>query len=228
MIVTTDPLISIVIPSLHRVDSLHACLKSIERTVLAWPVEVLCVIDCYPENAKSAASVDAVQTLYSETRRGGINAWNDGLVASQGSFVVFAGDDLIFEQGWLTKSMKAMLDMREDGLVGFNDNHRDGNQLATHYLASRSFIRKELGGRIAFPIFQFYCNDTLANRLAKNAGKFQWANDAFVVHHHYTSGDHPRPKDFLDEQNEQVLSADIQAFHNWMERGSKIEWEPLI
>jgi hypothetical protein len=84
------------------------------------------------------------------------------------------------------------------GLVGFNDLHWNGNQLATHYIMSRAFILDVLGGVIAWDFYRHSFNDLETNERAKQAGRFAWAEKAIVKHDHWTFGD--RPQDATDQR----------------------------
>jgi glycosyltransferase involved in cell wall biosynthesis len=195
--------VSIIIPSTGRKDRLVACLKGLIATTQGLNVEIICVID---HDQESRAAVN--KTLkghkhridYSEEYRGNTTAWNAGLILSGGDYIVFAADDLQWGENWLQESLRVMHDSFDEkgGLVGFNDLHWNGNQLATHYIMSRPFIVDVLGGVIAWDFYRHSFNDLETNERAKRAGRFAWAEKAVVKHDHWTFGD--RPQDETDQR----------------------------
>lgn len=226
-------MVSVVIPTMNRVGIVK-CAERLYETTKGMSVETVVVFDgdTYPFEAlnvwrRESGHVWDVLSYHSVERLGAIAGWNRGLELSSGDYIVFAGDDLWWGEDWLAKALEChKKELRGHGMVGFNDEHNNGNVLSTHYLADREFVKSILGGRIAYPFFKFYCNDTVANRLAKKAGMFYWCEEAIVTHNHYVTG--RREKDELDRENEPKLAADIQVLEEWIARGEKIEWEPVI
>ena len=183
------PKVSIVLPSYNRPERLEIAVRGILDNTDYAPLEVLVVID---EDTASRDRIEAlddarVQVLFNEQRRGAIDCWNQGLAASRGAILAFWNDDCMPEPGWLDAALK---DHREQlagyGLLGFNDGYQDGNVLAVQYLFDRRFCIDHLGGVMAYDCFQFAFNDTLANDLAKKAGRFYWSKDAVVQHQHWS------------------------------------------
>ena len=218
-------LTSVIIPSMGRPERLLNCIKGLYVTTLVHNVECIVIID------KDMDSVDImdkwpVKIIFNDERKGAIACWNMGLVASRGEYVVFAADDLAWHDDWLTNALFHLQnDLDGYGMVGFNDTHyKDG--FATHYLASRCFIKHVFGGRIAFPIFEFYGNDTIANDLAVIAGRRYWCKECMVKHEHYIHKE--RKMDALDRENNKKSKADELSHRRWLGRGAKIEWTSLI
>jgi len=219
-------LTSVIIPSMGRPERLLNCIKGLYATTLEHTIECVVVID------KDTESVDILDgwpttVIFNKERKGAIACWNMGLVASKGEYVVFAADDLSWGDKWLTNSLfRLQNDLDGYGMVGFNDTHYK-NGFATHYLASRCFIKHVFGGRIAFSsIFEFYGNDSVANNLAILAGRRYWCEECDVKHEHYIHKE--RRMDKLDRENNKKAKSDGQAHRRWLSRGAKIEWESLI
>jgi GT2 family glycosyltransferase len=123
-------------------------------------------------------------------------AWNRALAAAQGDPIVFAADDLRWEQGWLDNALNRLSEFDEGwGLVGFNDGHW-GEELSTHYLMSRRFIVEVLGGVVAWGFYGHSFNDAEVNERARRAGRYAWCEEARVYHSHWLFGD--REKDATD------------------------------
>jgi glycosyltransferase involved in cell wall biosynthesis len=219
--------VSVIIPSMNRPDRLKRCVESLKASV-SNPEEVECitVIDCDMESQQSMIGMLWPVVMFSPERLGAITSWNIGLMVSRSNRVVFAGDDLEWTPGWLDMAIKAHQEkLGGYGMLGFNDGYQNGNTLAVHYLIDKQFVKDIFGGRIAFPMFEFYCNDTVANRLAKKVNRFWWDKSVLVAHHHYTQ---TGVKDDLDRENESKLNRDIQKLEEWIQRGELVEWTSVI
>ena len=198
------------------------CVRNLRETA---DVEIICAVDADPESATRLAPL--VDTLIvSREYRGCSNAWNDCLRESTGDPVVFAADDLVWEEGWLEAAL-ARLEEFEDGwgLVGFNDGHW-GAELSTHYLMSRRFIVEVLGGVVAWDFYRHSFNDLEVNERAKRAGRYAWCEEARVYHSHWLFGD--RPQDATDTR---TLSDHGEAQRIYTERASAgfpIDYPPVI
>lgn len=190
-------MISILLATTGRPDMAVRCVESIRGSTSGHDVEVVCAVDADPESAERLAPlVDLL--LVSPHYRGCSQAWNDCLREAQGDPLVLAGDDLLFQLGWLDAALEAHAD-HPDFLIGFNDGHWDGNTgLSTHYLMSRKFIVEVLGGRVAWPYVHSF-NDAEACGRARRAGRYYWAEEARVHHDHWLFGN--RAKDATDTRN---------------------------
>lgn len=222
--------VSIVIPSMNRPERLMACVTRALCTTVGHDVEVIAVIDCDAASRDLLAGLgdDRVRVLFNETRRGAIACWNQGLDAARGNILVFGNDDCYWGDGWLDAALAAHREQLGGyGLVGFNDGYQDGNVLAVQYLFDRQFCIDHLGGVMAYPVYEFYCNDTESNARAKRAGRFVWCREALVQHHHWT-----RPgqnhKDSLDAENEPKAQRDMALFAQRERAGFPDDFERVL
>lgn len=216
--------ISVLFPTTGRPDRAESCLRQLRAT--APDVEVVAAVDADPETCERIGPY--VQTLiYSPTLRGCSAAWNDCLREATGDPVVFAADDLRWGEGWLEHALLKLQEFDGGwGMVGFNDGHWDGNELATHYLMSRRFIVEILGGRIAWEHYRHSFNDLEVNERAKQAGRYIWAKDAHVYHDHWTYGD--RPQDATDSRTLGDHADSQEVFRRRAAEGFPNDYEPVI
>ncbi len=217
--------VSILLPTTGRADRAEKCICQLRETA-GVPIELIIAVDHDPESAMRLAPL-ADKLLVSTEYRGCSRAWNDCLRESSGDPVVFAADDLVWGEAWLVNAL-AYLDAFDDGwgMVGFNDGHWNGDELATHYLMSRRFIVEVLGGVVAWEWYSHSFNDLEVNERAKAAGRYVWAPDALVRHEHWTYGD--RPQDATDTR---LLGTHAAAEAKYRERratGFPIDYEPVI
>lgn len=210
-------MISVLLPTLHRPQMAAAAVQSLYETIGEHAVELVVAVDDEPADGPTEQAIEAVllpdaSVVWSRSGspQGCSAAWNRALRRSTGDPVVFAADDLCFQQGWLDAAL-AELARFEDGwgLVGFNDGHW-GAELSTHYLLSRRFIIEVLGGVIAWEGYKHSFNDLETCERAKAAGRYAWCGDARVYHAHWLFGD--REKDETDLRRLPEHPADEQLF----------------
>lgn len=109
--------------------------------------------------------------------------WNMALKAAAKWDAFFLGaDDLFFTPGWLQESMKEV--DRGFGCVSVNDGATNGNDLGTHYLMTKDFIKKHNGGVMVCPHYRSWCCDVETTERAKRAGAYAWAKKSLVEHRH--------------------------------------------
>ena len=187
-------MISILLATADRPEMARACIESIVATTAGYPVELVIAIDG-PETQEypyriwdNLPMIHSILVDHRTEYRGGPQAWNDALALSTGDPVVLAADDLEFQPGWLEAALAKMAEHEDGwGFVGFNDGVW-GEDLSTHYMMSRRFIVECLGGVIAWPCYAHSFIDREANERARRAGRYAWAEDARVVHRHWTFG----------------------------------------
>lgn len=187
---------------------------------------MIAAVDADPDTPERIGEL-VDKLLYSMDYRGCSTAWNDCLRESEGDPVVFAADDLLWGDGWLDEALSALEVFDEGwGMVGFNDGHWDGNELATHYLMSRRFIVEVLGGVVAWDFYGHSFNDLEVNARAKAAERYVWAEGAEVLHSHWIFGDRQR-----DETDTRTLGEHSLAEAKFREReaqGFPNDYEAVI
>ena len=215
---------SLIIPT-RRLRIAHT-LERLRMTTTGLDVEVIVVVDV-DHLVANAAMRSGATCVFFPNYIGAIAAWNKGLALATGDILVFGADDLVFQQGWLEIALEAhQRDLGGYGLVGFNDLHRNGNEIATHYLFDRKFCREVLGGVMAYSCYEFFCNDTESNARAKRAGRFYWCEGARVQHAHPLLG--LRTMDHLDEMHSPMFPRDVAVFERRQLEGFKDDFERVL
>lgn len=155
--------VSVIIPVI-RTEKARRCIEAVERTSNGWPIEVV--------SEEDTARIGAPKMVKRLVDR------------STGQIVAFFGDDTVPQPGWLTAALRAMETLPDGwGLVGLNDQHHDGNELATHWLADKRLLPM-LGGEFFHTGYRHcFCDNELIAR-CKAAGRYVWAEEARIEHDH--------------------------------------------
>jgi GT2 family glycosyltransferase len=215
---------------MNRPERLLACVRACLDTTPGLDVEVIAVIDCDTVSRDLLFNLNEarVRVLFNSKRQGAIACWNHGLAAARGDILVFFNDDCVPTAGWLDAALTAHREQLGGyGLCGFNDGYQDGNKLAVQYLFDRKFCLDVLGGVMAYPVYQFYANDSEANARAKAIGRFYWCREAVVEHYHWSRPGQSH-KDALDRENEAKAQADIALFEMRRSYGFPNNFEAVL
>lgn len=216
-------MVSVLLPTTGRPDRAERCVRQLRET--APDVEIVCAVDADPESAKRLAPLVDI-LLVSPHYRGCSQAWNDCLREAQGDPVVFAADDLSWQQGWLEAALERLSGFPDGwGMVGFNDGHW-GEELSTHYLMSRRFIIEVLGGVVAWPQYRHSFNDLETTERARRAGRYAWCEQARVYHEHWLFGD--RSQDETDKRRLPDHPADERHYKQRKAAGFPNDYEAVI
>jgi glycosyltransferase involved in cell wall biosynthesis len=178
-------MVSFVIPTYNRAATLAECLAALDRErVCGIPFEVIVVDD-----GSSDGTIDEVRCmqerfsvplrlLYQENRGPAI-ARNRGVAVAHGELIVFLGDDIIVEPGYLGHLYAAYQSYQAErrGILGFTRYREDAiptpfgrwldAESTLQFLYSRASIEQPLGFRL------FYTSNLLVpRRLLIEAGGF--------------------------------------------------------
>jgi glycosyltransferase involved in cell wall biosynthesis len=219
--------ISILLATTGRPEMAERCVRSIKDTTEGHDVEIVAAVDACGDTLWRLHELGCVLDWDSEYR-GCSQAWNDALSLSKGDLLVLAGDDLVFQPGWLGAALST-LDEFEDGwgMVGFNDGNFDGhNPFSTHYLMSRRLVVEVFGGVVAWPHYRHSFNDVEACERAKRAGRYAWCEDAHVRHEHWLFG--ARPQDQTDTRNLSGHAASERTYRERAMAGFPNDFDPVI
>jgi GT2 family glycosyltransferase len=86
------PIVSIVVPTLHRPRALHTCLRSVRHTVTI-AHEVICVVVQDDDETERVARQNGAAVIFQPTRAGAVNAMNLGFRAARGRYLLQINDD---------------------------------------------------------------------------------------------------------------------------------------
>lgn len=222
-------MISVILPTCKRPESLRKMLDSLVATTNGYEVEIIALIDDDPESVWIASDYDCILS-YSKQRRSVLSLWNKGLQMSRGDLIHPAMDDLIYHENWLKYGLESHREkLGGCGVVGFNDMAYDGNkQVATQFMFDRNYCKDYMGGVIAPPVYKYLWIDVEINERAKLANKFFWDSRAVVEHAHSAHG--KRPYDAHDQWKDEsgLYASDGAIYRERKAQGFPVTWISLI
>lgn len=222
--------VSVITPTAGR-GTLDGAIDSLYMTTcLEYPVECIVVPNGGYEWFSWEHTISDMpfwcRTIVRTKDTGAIAAWNAGLEASDGEYIVMAADDLVFHESWLTEALGCLRNLPDGiGVVGFNDLH-NGECHQTHFLLHRKFIVDCMGGVLCVPIYHHFQVDSEIIARATSAGRYAYAANAIVQHDHWVNS--RRPLDQWDESVRQYFQEDEELFAKRKALGFPNDFAPVI
>lgn len=125
---------------------------------------------------------EEVAILFNPERRDWVYSINRGIFYATSDAVMYAADDLVFQEDCLEKAVRAMDGKFPDGngLVAINQTVR--GVISAFGLMGRKFIEHFPGRRVFCPEFIHYSSDFEIGRYARNNNLFHYCEDATMNH----------------------------------------------
>jgi len=219
---------SVVIPSRDRPERL---LKAVESVLGTAPdVEVILVL--YTRDVESRAIVSGLVpdeniVLYPSTHLHTAELWNLGAAVASGEYLVTGADDLIFKPGWHEAARTAMDKMGGYGLVSLNLGLEFGFEVsATHYMVSRKYAVRRLGGCLMIPVYEHGFTDIEVSHRAFGDRRLVYEKDAVAEHLHPSAG--TVEMDHIYEKGSSSNDRDEALYWERREAGFPDDFEPVL
>lgn len=179
---------AVILPTRGRTTQAVKCIDRLVQT--APSVDVFVVTEDDPRDFGALLALeDQVHLVPTTPGMTAVQKWNYGFERVHARFDAFflGADDLWFNTGWLEEIVGTM-ERTGAGCVSPNDGVTEGNQLGTHYLMTKDFIRDVNGGVMVCPHYRSWCLDVETTERAKRARSYAWAKDSSVEHRHVHFG----------------------------------------
>jgi len=166
-------MISVILPVI-RPDKAARCIEALEKHCDGIEYELVTAVD-----TDRIGCPKMVKKLTQETKF---------------DWVMFLGDDTIPQPGFMSEAVKQIGNLPEWGMVGLNDQHWDGNLVATHWLCHKDMLAFT-GGEFFHTGYNHTECDRELTDIAKEQGRYIWAEDAMIEH------DNSHIKESVDSDN---------------------------
>lgn len=138
--------------------------------------------------------------------------------------VVYLADDTEPQPGWLIKGLNYMNQFEDSwGIVGFADG-RTKRDLPFHFLGHKKML-PHLGGKFLHEGYHHCYVDNELYERAKAIGRYKWAEDAVVLHHHPMLNPSIATDEHYQRAYDQVKALED---HKLFERRKANNWSDLV
>lgn len=186
----TDPVITIVVPTLGRAHKLAAVARNIAAVTPAGAYRLVFVVD--PDDDDSRAALvglagEPVTVLLEAGRYP--HKINAGAAATSTPWINCAGDDAVWTPGWLEAALKVQTP--DVGVIGTRDltpSSEDGTH-STQPIVRRAYVTDPGAafgepGRVMHEGYHHNFCETELCQLAQHRGAYVFAEDSVIEHHH--------------------------------------------
>jgi len=216
----------VVIPSMYRPEGLLRAVESVLST--APGVKVVCVLDMDDEPSRAILGTLDDESVCIVTVTGDMptaSRWNAGAEYSEADYFVIGADDIVFQPGWLEAALGAMDVLGGECVVGFNEGASFG-VLAAHFMVSRKYAARGLGGCIMIPSYEHGFTDVEVTARAKSDNRLAFAEGAVIQHLHPFYG--TAETDEIYEKGNESNARDEALFARRLDAGFPDDFEPVI
>jgi 2-polyprenyl-3-methyl-5-hydroxy-6-metoxy-1,4-benzoquinol methylase len=196
-----DSLVSILVPSRDRAETLERFISTTLDSTKDLTVELIAILD-FPDQkshdvVKTFKEVKIV-TMPSSYQNGTPQyKYQAGYLASKGDWIVSGADDIVFHHGWL----HACLEWPNKGFIGLADPYWEMRHLATHIMVSKEYVNRVMCGRFGLPWYYVWWADYEWNTKAERAGALTFCPRSTFNHYHADdAGRAPDNQNLLSKQ----------------------------
>lgn len=182
------PEVTLIVLTCKRPQGLQRILDSIKKTTTDVPYKLIVVADNDDTDAYTYCIENGILCLLSSERRDFVAQANLAVYSCATPYFVILADDMSIEQqGWLTEALKVYKENfpNNDGLMSFDDGVQRGRLFATGMSSKKFFF--EIGSHLYHPSFIHFGADNVTTFLAKQMGRYHYAESVKVIHHHPTN-----------------------------------------
>jgi O-antigen biosynthesis protein len=124
---STDPVVSVIIPTYGQTSFTLRCLASIVNHAPGLPIEVIVVDDAWGgADAACLTQVRGIRLIRNEANLGFLHSCNKAATAAKGRYLLFLNNDTQVLDGWLEPMLALFRDRPDTGAVGAKLLYPDG------------------------------------------------------------------------------------------------------
>lgn len=176
--------IDIVIPTRNRLAKLQRCLKSIPKSIEGISINIIVICDADKVTAEALLKTNRIDRITFVRQHSGSVYCRNLVTQTAEDGLLYATDDIKFEDGAIEAAVRAMQEHFPDGdgVVGFNQGNRHHSPAGVA-LVGQKFLRRYPNRKLFFPgYFHFSCQEI--RRLAEKHGRLYVEKEARLIHYH--------------------------------------------
>ena len=126
--VSTNPVVSVVIPVFNQIDYTLNCLKSISENRPNIPFEVIVVDDCSSDKTPDLVrKIEGVRVLTNSSNLGFLRSCNVAAKSCKGQYIFLLNNDTRVTEDWLDALVRVFEHHEDAGIVGSKLLYPDGS-----------------------------------------------------------------------------------------------------
>lgn len=127
LMVSMQPVVSIIIPIYGKCDYTLRCLRSIANKPPVTAFEIIVINDCSPDNsAEILQPIEGIQLISNTHNQGFIRSCNIGAKAAKGQYLHFLNNDTEVTENWLDELVRTFKNLPGTGFAGSKLLYPDG------------------------------------------------------------------------------------------------------
>lgn len=210
--------LSVILPSLWRVERMKAAVQNIIQTTATHTVQIVVVAGDHDTFDAAQAIGEPVLAHYGGATA--IEACNMGLNVARYEWYFPTGDDCEMLPGWLDECEATP----NQGFIGLNEGI--DADFVGGYMVSWPFVARALSGVICIPHYRAWWQDQEICHHAKNAGAYVKTRTIVMRHNHPTLG--RMPMDDTYRRSAQWHALDGEVFARRKAAGFPVDWKPAF
>lgn len=177
--------VAVLIPSVGRAQQMAGNVAGLLETIVPKGIELVVMVAYQRHDAETAEAAQALGVMLVEREPGttAVEGWNLAYQRTDADWYVLGADDIRWHPSWLIEAVD-VASRPGVQVVGLNDLHTNLEAYAPHYMASRAFCERELGGHIAPPDYLSWWFDREVCERAQAMGAYAPAPKAIAEHLH--------------------------------------------
>lgn len=209
--------LSIILPSIWRIERLREAVTNLADTTQGLDVEIV-VVAGDDDTAQACASLPVRCVTGGNCA---VQAYNVGSIHARGDWLMPCADDQRFLPGWLDEA----LGTPNAGFVGLNEGSFT-IYAAGYFLIRREVIHNALGGAFLPPVYRSWCADLEVSEHMHRAGLFTMTKRVVLEHLHYSLA--KSPDDATYEHGRKWHAGDEAMYALRKAQGFPITWSPIL
>lgn len=181
-------MLDIVIPTKNRLDRLKVCIPSIQEAIkeLDYQTNIILFVDTLKDKEELLQIFNNIEVKIMEEEYFTSRFWNKYLKNMTSDILCYLSDDIKLDKNCLKNGLKALKDLKYDGVIGFYQENQKGksNCNAAFGLISKKFSDRFPDNQAFCPEYRCFYSDEELMKYAQSIDRFIFCREAKLDHYH--------------------------------------------